>query len=135
MNGFNIKVFVSTPREVSRNRSTRDIISCPVLRYWNWPVSWHCSLSIPPRKHKKTLSFLMFSGGIERDSRGSLFFISKTEAALHRCSYKKSDLKICNKCNGENPYRSVISKQLYLNNTSAWAFSFKSTALLQNTFF
>ena len=36
----------------------------------------------------------MFSGGIERDSRGSLFFVSKTEAALHRCSYKKSVLKI-----------------------------------------
>ena len=47
---------------------------------------------------------------------------------------RKTCLKICSKFTGEHSCRSVISKQLYWNHTSAWMFSCKFAAYFQNTY-
>ena len=49
----------------------------------------------------------------------------------------KGVLKMCSKFTGEHPSRNTISMKLqnYWNQTSAWVFSCKFAAYLQNTFF
>ena len=62
-----------------------------------------------------TLSALNIIMSMFRGSRSELFL-------------GKGVLKICNKCTGEHPWRSVISIKL------AWVFSCKFAAYFQNTF-